>query len=98
MHIIKTTVVTVLLSASVLLSTYGILLFIKVALFAGMLVLAALNRFQFGPLLQQSLREGQYRMAANALRHSVRVELFAALLIVGLVAWLGTLSPQVGEQ
>jgi putative copper export protein len=82
----------------VLLSTYGILLFLKVALFAGMLVLAALNRFHLGPLLQQSLREGQYRMAANALRRSVRVELFAALLIVGLVAWLGTLSPQVGEQ
>jgi putative copper resistance protein D len=81
----------------VLLSTYGVLLLIKVALFAGMLVLAALNRFHLGPLLQQSLREGQYRVAANALRCSVRVELFAAVLIVGLVAWLGTLSPQVGE-
>lgn len=78
----------------VFLSTYGVLLFIKVALFAGMLVLAALNRFHLGPLLQQSLRDGQYQVAANALRRSVIVELVAAVLIVGLVAWLGTLSPE----
>ncbi|HEF4758159.1 TPA: copper homeostasis membrane protein CopD [Pseudomonas putida] len=77
-----------------LLGSYGILLFVKVALFTGMLVLAALNRFQLGPLLQRSLRDGQYRVAANALRHSVVVELAAAVLIVGLVAWLGTLSPE----
>ncbi|WP_367372158.1 copper homeostasis membrane protein CopD [Pseudomonas lini] len=79
----------------VFLSTYGILLFIKVMLFAGMLVLAALNRFHLGPLLEQSLRDGQYTVAANALRRSVVVELVAAVLIVGLVAWLGTLSPEM---
>ena len=79
----------------VLLSTYGILLSIKIALFAGMLVLAALNRFHLGPFLERSLREGQYRVAANTLRRSVVVELAAAVLIVGLVAWLGTLSPEM---
>ncbi|KJZ65313.1 copper homeostasis membrane protein CopD [Pseudomonas fluorescens] len=79
----------------VLLSTYGILLSIKIALFAGMLVLAALNRFHLGPFLQRSLREGQYRVAANTLRRSVVVELAAAVLIVGVVAWLGTLSPEM---
>jgi putative copper resistance protein D len=78
---------------AVLPGTYGVLLLIKVALFAGMLVLAALNRLHWGPLLQQSLREGQYRVAANTLRCSVRVELVAGVLIVGLVAQLGTLSP-----
>jgi putative copper resistance protein D len=77
----------------VFLGTYGILLFIKVALFAGMLVLAALNRFHLGPLLERSLRKGQYQVAVIALRRSVMMELFAAMLIVGLVAWLGTLSP-----
>lgn len=82
----------------VFLSTYGILLFIKVALFTGMLVLAALNRFHLGPFLQQSLRDGQHLVAANALRRSVMMELVAAVLIVGLVAWLGTLSPEMGEQ
>ncbi|CAI8813271.1 Copper resistance protein D [Pseudomonas sp. IT-P74] len=79
----------------VLLSHYGILLAIKVLLFAGMLALAALNRFHLGPLLEQSLRDGQYRAAAHALRRSVVVEMAAAVLIVGLVAWLGTLSPEV---
>jgi putative copper resistance protein D len=77
------------------LSTYGILLSIKIALFVGMLVLAALNRFHLGPILERSLREGQYRVAANTLRRSVVVELAAAVLIVGLVAWLGTLSPEM---
>ncbi len=79
----------------VLLSHYGILLAIKVLLFAGMLVLAALNRFHLGPLLERSLRDGQHRAAAHALRRSVVVEMAAALAIVGLVAWLGTLSPEV---
>lgn len=80
----------------VLLGTYGILLAIKVMLFGGMLVLAALNRFHLGPLLEQSLRAGQHQVAANALRRSVALELVIALLIVGLVAWLGTLSPEPG--
>ncbi|WP_192561769.1 copper homeostasis membrane protein CopD [Pseudomonas gozinkensis] len=79
-----------------LLGNYGILLAIKVALFGGMLVLAALNRFHLGPLLEQSLRAGQHQVAANALRRSVAFELMIALLIVGLVAWLGTLSPEPG--
>lgn len=78
-----------------LLSTYGILLFIKGGLFAGMLVLAALNRFHLGPLLERSLREGKYLVAANALRRSMVVELSLAVLIAGLVAWLGTLSPEM---
>lgn len=81
----------------VFLSTYGILLFIKVVLFAGMLVLAALNRFHLGPLLEQALQEGEYRLAANALRRSVVLELAVAMLIAGLVAWLGTLSPETAD-
>lgn len=80
----------------VLLGSYGILLAIKVVLFGGMLVLAALNRFHLGPLLEQSLCAGQHQVAANALRRSVALELVIALLIVGLVAWLGTLSPEPG--
>lgn len=80
----------------VLLRTYGMLLAIKVVLFAGMLVLAALNRFHLGPSLEQSLRDGQHQEAANALRRSVAVELGMALLIVALVAWLGTLGPDAG--
>jgi len=80
----------------VLLGTYGMLLAIKVLLFAAMLVLAALNRFHLGPALERSLRDGQHVIAANALRRSVLLELGMALLIVTLVAWLGTLSPDAG--
>ncbi|WP_130899446.1 copper homeostasis membrane protein CopD [Pseudomonas sp. Sample_11] len=80
----------------VLFGTYGQLLTIKVLAFAVMLVLAALNRFHLGPSLQQSLRDGQHLIAANALRRSVVMELALALLIVALVAWLGTLSPDPG--
>ncbi|MXI50114.1 copper homeostasis membrane protein CopD [Pseudomonas moraviensis] len=80
----------------VLFGTYGLLLAIKVLAFAVMLVLAALNRFHLGPSLQQSLRDGQHLIAANALRRSVVMELALALLIVALVAWLGTLSPDPG--
>ena len=80
----------------VLFGTYGQLLTIKVLVFAVMLVLAALNRFHLGPSLQQSLRDGQHLIAANALRRSVVMELALALLIVALVAWLGTLSPDPG--
>jgi len=80
----------------VLLGTYGMLLAIKVLLFAAMLVLAALNRFHLGPALERSLRGGQHVIAAHALRRSVLLELGMALLIVALVAWLGTLSPDAG--
>ncbi|CAI8952774.1 copper homeostasis membrane protein CopD [Pseudomonas serboccidentalis] len=80
----------------VLLGAYGMLLAIKVLLFAGMLVLAALNRFHLGPALERSIRDGQHVIAANALRRSVLLELGMALLIVALVAWLGTLSPDAG--
>ncbi|MGX9380036.1 copper homeostasis membrane protein CopD [Pseudomonas sp. JQ36] len=80
----------------VLLGTYGMLLAIKVLLFAAMLVLAALNRFHLGPALKRSIRDGQHAIAANALRRSVLLELGLALLIVALVAWLGTLSPDAG--
>lgn len=80
----------------VLLGTYGMLLAIKVLLFAAMLVLAALNRFHLGPALERSLRDGQHVIASHALRRSVLLELGMALLIVTLVAWLGTLSPDAG--
>jgi putative copper resistance protein D len=80
----------------VLLGTYGMLLAIKVLLFAAMLVLAALNRFHLGPALERSLRDGQHVIAAHALKRSVLLELGMALLVVALVAWLGTLSPDAG--
>lgn len=79
----------------VMLSTYGLLLFLKVLLFAGMIVLATLNRFHLSPLLERSIRQGEYAVAVNALRRSMILEFSMALVIVCLVAWLGTLSPEM---
>jgi putative copper resistance protein D len=74
-------------------TTYGLLLSLKVAVFALMLVFAALNRFQLVPQLEQGLRQGSPKAALAALRRSMCLELLAALLILGLVAMLGILSP-----
>ena len=73
---------------------WGRLLLIKVALFGLMLALAAHNRFTLTPLLSRSLAAGQDHAAAVAkLRRSLAIETSAALAVVALVAWLGTLSP-----
>jgi putative copper resistance protein D len=77
----------------VMLSTYGQLLFLKTLLFAGMIVLAALNRFHLSPVLEKSVRNGEYSVAVNALRRSMTLEFTMAIVIICLVAWLGTLSP-----
>ncbi|MEB0042663.1 MULTISPECIES: copper homeostasis membrane protein CopD [unclassified Pseudomonas] len=79
----------------VMFSTYGVLLSLKTLLFAGMLVLASLNRFHLSPLLERSIKEGHCAIAVTALRRSMTLEFSIAVVIVALVAWLGTLSPEV---
>lgn len=69
-------------------SRYGWLLGAKIALFGGMLGLAALNRWRLTPALE---RRGEG--AVRALRLSLAVETGAAIAILALVAWLGTLDP-----
>lgn len=76
-------------------STYGVLLCLKIVLFAAMLVLATLNRFHLSPLLKRSIQNGEYTGAVNALRRSMALEFSVAIIIVCLVAWLGTLSPEM---
>ena len=76
-------------------STYGALLSLKVFLFAGMLMFAAVNRFHLSPLLQRSIKTGTHKIAINALRRSMILELLVAVIIMALVAWLGTLSPEM---
>jgi putative copper resistance protein D len=49
-------------------STYGALLSLKVFLFFGMLVFAAVNRFHLSPLLKRSIKTGTHKIAINALR------------------------------
>lgn len=74
-------------------SLYGQLLALKLILFTAMLVFAALNRFHLSPLLENARRSGEHRVAVNALRRSMVLEFSVAVVILGLVAWLGTLSP-----
>lgn len=70
-------------------SRYGWLLGAKLALFTLMLALAAANRWRLTPALESG---GSQRAVAH-LRLSLLVETSAAVAIIGLVAWLGTLDP-----
>lgn len=79
--------------ASLAASTYGLLLIAKLALFAAMLCLAALNRYRLTPALGDAIAQHDAGRAIGLLRKSLVVEGTLALLILGLVAWLGTLSP-----
>jgi len=72
---------------------YGQLLIAKLVLFGVMLALAAANRFRLTPALDQAIKENGTMTAITLLRRSLIFEASAALLILGLVAWLGTLEP-----
>lgn len=77
-------------------SRYGQLLLAKLGLFATMLVLAGANRWRLTPALGAGLAEGDPAPALRNLRRSLVLEAAAALAIIALVAWLGTMEP-VGE-
>jgi len=72
---------------------YGQILFAKLALFAAMLGLAALNRFRLTPAFESSIAAADHRAALAALRFSLVIEMTAVITILALVAWLGTLAP-----
>ncbi len=76
-------------------SLYGQLLLIKFALFAGMIALAAINRFRLTPALGAARTPDDALQALRRLRVSLTLETIAAFAILGLVAWLGTLEPPV---
>lgn len=72
---------------------YGQLLLAKLALFGLMLALAAANRWRLTPALGAGVTSGDTAVAVTALRKSLIAEGAAVLLILALVAWLGTLEP-----
>lgn len=78
------------------LTTYGELLILKLALFAAMLVLAAINRWRLTPSLGFAIDRGSPVLAVAGLRRSLLAEGSAALAVLALVAWLGTLEPLAG--
>ena len=74
-------------------STYGNLLLVKLALFGGMLGLGALHRWALVPRLGRALTSGNPAQEVRALRQSLAAEAILATSIVGVVSVLGTLSP-----
>ena len=79
--------------ASLATTLYGQLLLAKLALFAVMLALAALNCFRLTPAFERSIAAADHRGALGALRRSLAFETACVTVILALVAWLGTLAP-----
>jgi putative copper resistance protein D len=71
-------------------TTYGWLLDVKVALFIGMVAIAAVNRLRLTPLL---MRDDGATIAIRALRRNAIVETLAGVIVLCIVAKLGTLPP-----
>jgi len=97
-------IVTGLVNSWILVGPHGVgqlsgnqyirLLAIKLALFAAMLGLAAINRFRLTPALRRDLQAGSMPVGAlRALRRSIALEFGLATSVLAIVAWLGTLMP-----
>ncbi|MDZ4371209.1 MAG: copper homeostasis membrane protein CopD, partial [Phenylobacterium sp.] len=79
---------------ALLTTPYGLLLTAKLAVFLGMLALAASNRFVLTPCLHRALEdESQKPSAISALQRSLVLETLLAVILLGLVAVMGTLAP-----
>jgi putative copper resistance protein D len=76
-------------------TAYGQLLMLKLALFAGMLALAALHRQRSVPALARDHSAEGFSPQAGivSLQRSLLAEAMLGFGILALVAWLGTLSP-----
>jgi putative copper resistance protein D len=72
---------------------YGQVLAIKLVLVAAMLGFAAWNRWKLTPLLRAAIAGSSEQTALRRLRLSVGAETALALLVLALVALLGTLEP-----
>lgn len=77
---------------------YGRLLLIKIALFALMLTLAAINRLRLVPKLQRAALATDGNAVWRVLRATLIVETTLAMLVLGLVAVIGTLEPPISAQ
>jgi putative copper resistance protein D len=75
-------------------TSYGRLLLVKIALFAGMVVFAAVNRLWMTPLLVRDAGgAGGAANARRALCRNAAIEAAAGAAIIAIVAVLGTLPP-----
>jgi putative copper resistance protein D len=77
---------------------YGQLLLAKLALFAGMLLLAVINRFWLVPSMSKALaQDGGSSSWTARLRTHVLGEQFLGLMILMIVSVLGTIRPAIGQ-
>ena len=74
-------------------SAYGLTLLAKLAAFAAMLGLAALNRFRLTPRLEIAFTGGSISSVRADLLKSLLLETAAGVLVLGLVSALGVLAP-----
>lgn len=80
--------------SGLLTTPYGLLLTAKLLIFALMLVLAAANRFHLTPDLGSALGDPEdLRVAVERLKRSLMMETLLAVLLLALVAVMGTLAP-----
>jgi putative copper resistance protein D len=76
-------------------TAYGQLLIVKLFLFAGMLALAALNRFIIVPRLTKANEVGEHAVAMVKLRRHILGEQALGLFIILVVSALGTMEPAI---
>jgi putative copper resistance protein D len=84
--------------SGLLTTQYGQLLLAKLALFAGMLLLAVINRFWLIPSMSKVRADGGGSSAwAGRLRSHVLGEQCLGLLVLLVVSVLGTIQPAIGQ-
>jgi putative copper resistance protein D len=77
---------------------YGRLLLTKIALFFGMVAIAAVNRLRFTPRLVQDARIAITQDALRQLRRNTAIEILAGAIVIAIVAVLGTNPPGLHQQ
>lgn len=83
-------------SLSTLISTsYGELLLMKLGLFGLMLCLAASNRFRLVPGLTKMATANRSDLALATLRHNIVAEQILGIFVMAIVSLLGTLPPTI---
>ncbi|WP_024506904.1 copper homeostasis membrane protein CopD [Bradyrhizobium sp. ARR65] len=80
---------------ALVLTDYGQLLMLKIAVFAIMVGFAAVNRLWLTPRLALTAKSGGDRRALSALRRNTLIELVLAFAIFVMVGVLGTLHPAI---
>ena len=80
---------------ALLVTEYGRLLLLKIALFAVMLGLAAVNKFRLTPRLGARPDRVEELDAVRRLARNCHIELALGLATFAIVGWLGTLHPAI---